>query len=232
VPYADLVPTEEETRVLYDVDYVIIVSKDSGEEVDRVDDELTVSVEPSKRKDLEGVRLSIQEILEAPPGSYRVVAYIRDRTRNHIGNADFALTVPEPPRESLSLSTLFLAGEIIPANLSESKPFQFGPVRVIPALERTFTRDDTLKLYLEAYGASAVDDGRKRLRVDFFVMRDGRLSLGVPASFLRPEAEPVGITGQIPLRKCEPGDYVIRVRVTDEATGARAETETTFSVAN
>ena len=92
------------------------------------------------------------------------------------------------------------------------------------------TAADTLKLYLEAYGAAAEEDGRKRLRIDFFVMRDGKLFLGVPASFLRPENEPVGITGQIPLRKCSPGEYRIRVRVTDETTGARAETETSFAI--
>jgi GWxTD domain-containing protein len=232
VPYRDLVPTDEGARLLYDLDYVIILSRENGEEVDRVDDELTVSVEPEKSQALAEARLSIQENLEAPPGSYRVVAYVRDRTRNHIGNVDFSLTVPEPPATALSVSTLFLAGELLPGNFSESRPFQFGSVRVIPSFESSFRKDDTLKLYLEAYGASAGDNGRKRLRVDFFVMRDGRLFLGVPATFVRPEAEPVGITGQIPLRKCDPGSYVIRVRVTDEISGARAEAEAAFSVSD
>ena len=130
----------------------------------------------------------------------------------------------------LALSSVFLAAEILPGNASETRPFQFGSVRVIPAAERIFTRDDTLKLYVEAYGASKSEDGRKRLRVDFFVMRDGRLAVGVPASFLRPDADPVGVTGQIPLRKCDPGAYTIRVRVTDENNGGRAESETTFVV--
>jgi hypothetical protein len=66
--------------------------------------------------------------------------------------------------------------------------------------------------------------------VDFFVMRDGRLAVGVPASFLRPDGDPVGVTGQIPLRKCDPGEYTIRIRVTDENNGGRAESETTFVV--
>jgi len=47
---------------------------------------------------------------------------------------------------------------------------------------------------------------------------------------LRPDVDPVGITSEIPLRKCEAGNYVMRVRVTDEITGAKAESETTFVV--
>ena len=66
--------------------------------------------------------------------------------------------------------------------------------------------------------------------MDFFVMQYGRLHMGVPAAHLRPDADPVGITSQILLRKCEPGAYVIRVRVTDEVTGAKAESETNFDV--
>jgi GWxTD domain-containing protein len=230
VPYRDLAPRDEGARIVYDVDYVAIASKENGEEIDRVEDELTVSFEPGRVKELEAVRLAIEEILEVPEGSYRVIAYVRDRNRDRIGNAEFPLRVPPRPGGRLSLSTVFVAGEILSGNPGETRPFQFGATRVIPEAERSFTAEDTLKLYLEAYGAAAADDGRKRLRVDFFVMREGRLFLGVPASFLRPDSEPVGITGQIPLRKCGPGDYVIRVRVTDETNGARAESEAGFRV--
>jgi GWxTD domain-containing protein len=231
VPYRELSHRDDGEKVLYDLDYVIVASKDDGLEIDRVEDELTLSFEREQATALDAVRLSIEEVLEAPAGSYRLVAYVRDRNRNHIGNAELPLVVPASPSGAgLALSSVFLASEILPGNASQTRPFQFGSVRVIPAAERSFTREDTLKLYIEAYGATKSDDGRKRLRVDFFVMRAGRLAVGIPASFLRPEAEPVGITGQIPLRKCEPGDYTIRIRVTDENNGGRAESETGFVV--
>lgn len=230
VPYKALSPRAQGPKLLYDVDYVVMASKEDGQEVDRAEDTLTVSIEPEEQPQLGNLRLSISEVLQLPSGDYKIVSYIRDRNRNHIGHVEFPLEVASKPSGTLSLSSIFLAAEILPGDLSQAKPFQFGAVRVIPAAERVFTPEDRLKLYVEAYGASAGEDGRKRLRVDFFVMRDGRLALGVPASFLRPEAEPVGITGQIPLRKCQPGDYVIRVRVTDESTGSRAEAEAPFTV--
>jgi GWxTD domain-containing protein len=232
VPYRELSPRVEGERMLYALDYMIAISKEDGAEVSRAEDALTLSFAPDERDALDAQRLSISATLDAPAGTYRVVAYIRDRQRNWIGDAAFTLDVPEGASEAapLALSSVFVASELLDSALAEDRPFQFGGVRVIPSTSRAFAPDETLKVYLEAYGASSEADGRKRLRVDFFVMRDGRLFLGVPASHLRPEAEPVGITGQIPLRKCEPGDYVIRVRVTDEVTGARAESESSFSV--
>jgi GWxTD domain-containing protein len=230
VPYSQLSPQDDGEKVLYELDYVIVVSNADGSEIDRAEDALTLSFDREQAGALEPVRLAIEEVLEAPPGSYRIVAYVRDRSGNRIGNVELPLDVPSRPESSLSLSSVFLATDILPGNASETRPFQFGSVRVIPAAERNFTREDTLKVYLEAYGAAMGEDGRKRLRVDFFVMRGGRLALGVPASYLRPESDPIGVTGQIPLRKCDPGAYVLRVRVTDETTGARAESETGFVV--
>jgi GWxTD domain-containing protein len=230
VPYKNLSYRAEGAKLLYDVDYVVLASKEDGEEVDRAEDALTLGIGPDEQQQLGEMRLSISEVLQVPPGSYHLVAYIRDRNRNHIGHVELPLEVAPKPSGALALSSIFVAAEILPSDLSQPKPFQFGAVRVIPAAERVFSPEDTLKLYVEAYGASAAGDGRKRLRVDFFVMRDGRLALGVPASFVRPESDPVGITGQIPLRKCQPGDYTLRVRVTDDNSGVRAESEVPFTV--
>ena len=146
-----------------------------------------------------------------------------------MGSAQLSLVVPADS-EALSLSSVFLASDILQGDLDRPRPFQFGAVRVIPVLQPVFAQEESLKLYVEAYGAADEEDGRKRLRVDFFVMQYGRLYMGVPAAHLRPDADPVGITSEILLRKCEPGAYVIRVRVTDEVTGAKAESETRFAV--
>ena len=85
-------------------------------------------------------------------------------------------------------------------------------------------------MYLQAYGTEQADNGRKRIKVDFFVMKEKRLYMGVPAAYLFPDTEPVAITASIPLRKCTPGNYVLRVRVTDELTGDVVERNAEFEV--
>jgi GWxTD domain-containing protein len=230
VPYRQIGSREEASQLFYEVDYVVVASGPDGEEVSRASDQLTLSFDVRDRDRLMEQRLSIQETLTVPPGQYQVLAYVRDRRRNRLGSAEFALDVPANVPDALGLSSVFLAADIVKGGLDEARPFQFGSVRVVPATESVFTQNDTLKLYLEAYGAAAADDGRKRLRVDFFVMQYGRLYMGIPAAYLRPDAEPVGITSEIPLRKCGPGAYVMRVRVTDEVSGSMAESETSFDV--
>jgi len=230
VPYSQLGSREEEGQLYYDLDYVIVVSTEDGDEVARASDALTLSFDAPDKERLMEQLLSIQEVLEVPSGSYQVLAYVRDRRRNRLGNTSFPLNLTMAPDEAIRMSSVFLASELVPAGLEQARPFQFGNVRVVPALSDIYSSEDTLKLYVEAYGTSSGEDGRKRIRVDFFVMQYGRLHMGIPASHLRPDAEPVGITSQIPLRKLGPGAYVIRVRVTDELTGDKAESEASFAV--
>ncbi len=101
---------------------------------------------------------------------------------------------------------------------------------MIPSTDGSFDSTDDLGLYLQAYGAQSEPDGKKRIKVELFVMRDGRLFMGVPTNHLFPTSDPVGITATIPLRKCTPGDYAIRVRVTDEVAETTAETESPFTI--
>ncbi len=88
---------EDGEKVFYDVDYAIVASLEDGVEIDRVEDALTLAFDPEEAKALGEVRLSIEEVLDAPPGRYRVVAYVRDRNRNRIGSAELPLEVPARP---------------------------------------------------------------------------------------------------------------------------------------
>lgn len=230
VPYRELSARREGGKVFFEVDYLIRVLDEDGTEIARVGDELTLSFEDQQYGQLASQRLAIEEALEVEPGSYTLLAYVRDRLEEKVGSVERPLEVPKREPQDFSLSSIFLAQALADSIVGSSRPFQFGTVRVIPNLESSFRSDQNLSLYLEAYGAAESDDGRKRIRVDFFIMKEGRLFMGVPAHHLFPHAEPIGITASIPLRKCTTGDYVIRVRVTDEVTGRRAERDASFAV--
>ena len=106
-------------------------------------------------------------------------------------------------------------------------PFQFGDVRLVPNLSKSFLSGRTLTAYLEAYGLA----GDARLRVEFFLLKEGRLFSKVAPSLppagrgrrsVRPERD---LAEELP-----PGDYVLRARITDETTGDVAERESPFSI--
>jgi GWxTD domain-containing protein len=230
VPYRELSARRQGDKVSYRVDYLVRLIDDEGEEAARAEDRVTLTFTQEQFQRTAGLRLAMEESLAAEPGTYTLQAIFRDSQENRVGTVEQELEIPTMGPGALSLSSIFLAGALVQSATGGSRPFQFGTVRVIPSVDGTFDSTDSLGLYLQAYGTQSEPDGKKRIKVDFFIMRDDRLYMGVPANHLFPTSEPVGITATIPLRKCTPGDYAIRVRVTDEIAGRSTERETRFTV--
>lgn len=231
VPYPELSFEREDGKLVYRVDYLIRILDPSGSEVASADDRLTLTFPEAQQSLLATQQLAVEDSLEVSPGTYELRAYLRDNVSDRLGTFEDTVEAPAGEADGLSLSSLFVATALSQAaGEAGGGPFQFGAVRVVPSPDRVFTSEQELHLYLQAYGAEGREDARKRLKVDFFVMREGRLFLGVPSTYLFPDTEPVGIRAAIPLLKCPPGDYTIRVRVTDEVADRRATTESTFRV--
>ncbi|MGH9462948.1 MAG: hypothetical protein ACRD1X_17180, partial [Vicinamibacteria bacterium] len=74
-------------------------------------------------------------------------------------------------------------------------------------------------------------DARARLRVDFYVIKDGRLFSKVAPSYHRPtNRSSVAIKSDVSLKELPPGDYTLRARVTDEISNELVERNADFSV--
>ena len=231
VPYRVLSIERAGDQVQYRLDYLVRLMNEEDVEVARREDALTIRLPADQEAQSKRRMLNLEESLAVEPGRYRLQVLVRDLSRETFGLVERDLEVAPARSVGLSLSSLFIAGAIIKgASLATSRPFQFGPVRVVPSLDGRFGQDQSMGFYLEAYGTQNDVDGRKRIKVEIFVMRDDRLFMGIPINYLRPDAEPVGISAMIPLRKCPPGDYALRVRVTDQVTGERLEKESPFTV--
>jgi len=158
------------------------------------------------------------------------VTTVRDNPSGAVGQASSRLSVPAAEWEKLTLSSLLLAAAAVDAPASqdaERVPFQFGGVRLVPNLSKSFLSGRSLTAYLEAYGLGA----EARLRVDFFLLKDGRLFSKVAPSYHRPGGGgEVSVRSEISLRNFPPGSYALRARITDETTGDVAERESPFTV--
>jgi GWxTD domain-containing protein len=230
VPYSELSFQRREGSVVYRVDYLIRLVDASGSEAASAGDRLTLTFPEEQQVTLPSLRLAVEDSLEVSPGAYKLQAYLRDNVEEKLGSVEETVEARGDEIDGLRLSSLFVASVVSDATAGSGGPFQFGAVRVVPSPERSFSSDQSLSLYLQAYGAAAGDGGRKRLKVEFFVMRQERLFLGIPSTYLFPDTEPIGIRAAIPLVKCPPGDYGIRVRVTDEVAARQATAESTFRV--
>jgi GWxTD domain-containing protein len=228
IPYARLTPEPLPEGYRYQVDLVIQFQIDGVDKA--LEDRIEVTVSKDDLEEYRKSDLLYDSSILLPPGEYELVATVRDNPSGAVGQESSKVSVSPLEPGKLSLSSLLLASAAIETPVSgegEKAPFQFGDVRLIPNLSRSFASGKSLTAYLEAYGLA----GEARLQVDFFLLKDGRLFSKVAPSHHRPGGGgEVAVRSEISLRSFPPGEYVLRARITDETTGEVAERERPFRV--
>ena len=228
IPYARLTPEPVSDGYRYQVDLVVQFRVNGVDKA--LEDRIDVLVSKDALEEYRKSELLYNASILLPPGEYELVATVRDNPSSAVGQVSSKVTVPPLETGKLALSSLLLATAAVDAPVSdevEKAPFQFGNVRLVPNLSKIFVSDRALTAYLEAYGLT----GEARLKVDFFLIKDGRLFSKVAPSHHRPGGGgEVALRSEISLRSFPPGEYVLRARITDETTGEVAERESPFTV--
>ena len=228
IPYARLTPEPVSDGYRYQVDLVVQFRVNGVDKA--LEDRIDVLVSKDALEEYRKSELLYNASILLPPGEYELVATVRDNPSSAVGQVSSKVTVPSLEIGKLALSSLLLATAAVDAPVSdevEKAPFQFGNVRLVPNLSKIFVSGRALTAYLEAYGLT----GEARLKVDFFLLKDGRLFSKVAPSHHRPGGGgEVALRSEISLRSFPPGEYVLRARITDETTGEVAERESPFTV--
>lgn len=228
IPYARLTPEPVSDGYRYQVDLVVQFRVNGVDKA--LEDRIEVLVSKDAIEEYRKSALLYNASILLPPGEYELVATVRDNSSGAVGQVSSKVTVPPLETGKLALSSLLLATAAVDAPVSdevEKAPFQFGNVRLVPNLSKIFVSGRALTAYLEAYGLT----GEARLKVDFFLLKDGRLFSKVAPSHHRPGGGgEVALRSEISLRNFPPGEYVLRARITDETTGEVAERESPFTV--
>jgi len=228
IPYARLTPEPIEDRYRYQVDLVVQFQVNGVDKA--LQDRIEVTLEKDAIEEYRRSELLYDASILLPPGEYELVATVRDNPSGAVGQVSTKVSVPTLTSGKLALSSLLLASAAVqtPAAGEAAKaPFQFGDVRLIPNLSKSFLSGGTLTAYVEAYGLA----GDARLRVDFFLLKAGRLFSKVAPSHHRPGGGgELSVRSEISIKGFPVGDYVLRARVTDETTGQVAERESPFSI--
>lgn len=242
IPYARLTPhpTQDGTGYAYHVDLLVRVAPESPdpevEELAPIEETLEIRIDESELEDYRASRLMYEAHVTLPPGRYRIDSVIRDNPSGTLGRTETSLEVPSLTGPGLKLSSLLLASGAIEATPpppgGPRPPFQFGNVRLIPSNLGEFSSQSTLTAYVQALGYQLDgQDGRARLRVDFFILKDGRLFSKVAPSYHRPTNRgSVAVMSEVSLSQLPPGDYTLRARVTDEISTEVAEANADFRV--
>jgi hypothetical protein len=172
--------------------------------------------------------LAYQKAVPLPPGRYQVRLAVREDATGLLGSAWQRVEIPELAPGRLALSSLFLLKEGGP-NEAPASPDAVPTLLTAQALRR-FSRTESLYVELYAYNPKRDASGAIDLVAQAEVWRGG-VVLGTAAPEPMEQGQgPVPHTSRIRLQRFEPGDYELRVTVTDHNANAMASRSVAFTV--
>jgi len=143
--------------------------------------------------------------------------------------------VPQFDDDSLSNSSLILADLIQPLPTTQvgSGPFVIGGTKVRPSVNQTFTRDQTLGIYMQIYNLGIdTKTHRPSLNVQYDISKDGKKILSQPEDPTKwaSAARQITLQKEMPLKLLQPGKYTVEIKVTDNVKNQTVSPTASFEV--
>ncbi len=186
----------------------------------------TVTVDsPAELLEAMSKRSSIyQKSIPLAPGMYRLNVVAKDVVGGNMNNYELALSVPRLDEEKLSSSSLVLADMIedVPTRSIGTGQFVIGTSKVRPRVTDVFKREEKLGIYLKLYNFGPDETTQKpKGQIEYELVRNGTNEkifefsediLSLPNA----SASQVTVRKLLPLNSLTPGQYTLKLKVTDK----------------
>jgi GWxTD domain-containing protein len=158
------------------------------------------------------------------PGTYRLNVVAKDVIGGNLNSYEVALVVPRMDGEKLTASNIVLADliEHVPTKSIGMGQFVIGTSKVRPRVDDIFKREEKMGIYFKIYNFGT--DGENRIpegEVSYELIRNGTnekiFEITEDVSKI-PGASPNQVTVEklFPLKDLLPGQYTLRVKITDK----------------
>ncbi len=179
-----------------------------------------------------------QKQIALPPGTYRLNVVAKDVIGGNMNNYEMALTVPHYDDERLASSTLILADliEKVPTRSIGTGQFVVGDSKVRPRLTDTFRQDEKLGIYVQFYNFGPDEKTQKpNGTIEYEVVKNGSNEkifdfTEEVAKLPDASAQQVTIEKLLPLQSLKPGQYTLKMKVTDKNRNQTLTPSATFTV--
>jgi hypothetical protein len=188
------------------------------------EDTVTVDSPKEMLQDYAKLRSIYQKTIPLQPGTYRLNVVAKDVVGGNVNNYEMRLDVPRIDPDKLASSTLILADMIekVPPKSIGAGQFVIGDSKVRPRVDETFKREEKLGIYLKLYNFDGDEKTHKPSgEVEYEVLKNGSNEkiydftedvTKLPGA----SASSVTIEKLLPLKDLAPGQYTIRIKVTDK----------------
>jgi GWxTD domain-containing protein len=164
-----------------------------------------------------------QKSVPLPPGMYRLNVVAKDIVGANMISYEMALNVPHFEEEKLASSSLILADliEKVPTKSIGTGQFVIGDTKVRPRMNETFGRDEKLGIYQQFYNFGPDEKTKKpsgsieyritKAGADKSVLDYTEEITTLPGA----SAQQVTVEKLLPMASLEPGQYTLKMTVTD-----------------
>jgi len=172
------------------------------------------------------------------PGMYRLNVVVKDVIGGNMNNFEMAMSVPHFDDEKLSSSSLILADVIekVPTRSIGAGQFVVGTSKVRPRLNDTFKQEEKMGIYLQLYNFGPDEKTQKpNGTIEYEVVKNGSnekifdFSEDI-AKLPDASAQQVTIEKLLPLQTLKPGQYTLKMKVTDKNRNQTLTPTATFTV--
>jgi GWxTD domain-containing protein len=164
-----------------------------------------------------------QKSIPLAPGRYRLNLVVKDVVGGNMTNYEMALEVPRFEEEELAMSSVVLADliERVPTRSLGTGQFVIGGSKVRPRIDNTFKQTEKMGIYLQLYNFKPDEKTNKaNATVEYEVVAkaDSKKVIEFTEEVAKVEgssANQYTVEKLLPLQTLNPGEYTLRMKVTD-----------------
>jgi hypothetical protein len=188
------------------------------------EDTVTVDAPPQYMAEYAQQKRVYNKSVPLAPGTYRMNVVAKDVVGGNIANYETAITVPRMDSEKLMASNIVLADliEPVPTRSIGMGQFVIGTAKVRPRMDDVFKREEKMGIYFKIYNFGTEGDNRMPTgEVTYEVIRNGTNekifeATEDVATIPGASASQVTVEKLLPLNTLAPGQYTLRVKITDK----------------
>lgn len=178
-----------------------------------------------------------QKSIPLPPGMYRLNVVAKDVVGGNMNNYEMALNVPRMDEDQLFASSLVLADvlEKVPTRSIGTGQFVIGTSKVRPRVGETFKQNEKMGIYLKLYNFQPDEKTAKpHGQIDYEIVKSSDqskvLEFTEDLSGLEGSASQLTVEKLLPLQNLAPGQYTLRLKVTDKLKNQTLTQSAQFTV--
>ena len=176
-----------------------------------------------------------QKSIPLPPGTYRMNVVVKDVFGGNMNNYEMALNVPRMDDDVFTHSSVVLADliEKVPTRSIGAGQFVIGSTKVRPRVTESFSRDEKMGIYVKLYNFEADEKTRKPVgQVVYEVNKVGSTEKIFEFTEEIKDGSPTEVTIEklLPLKSLAPGQYELKMKVTDKIRNLTVNPSAKFTV--